>query len=177
MTGKEEAEFTDFVSARGTALLRLSLLLTGNRDDAQDLLQVALLRLAQHWSDRLLNPDAYVRTCLINLNKDRLRLRLRLARRVHDSSSSVPDIADSATSRQELLQALRALPVRQRTAVVLRYLEGYSEEETAALMGCGKGTVKSHGSRGLSRLRLVLTSGAPGLVSQGSEGIRHERPV
>jgi DNA-directed RNA polymerase specialized sigma24 family protein len=65
---------------------------------------------------------------------------------------AVPDICDEVVNRADLLHALLTLPARQRATVVLRYLEGMSERETAAVMRCSEGTVKSQTSRALSAL-------------------------
>ena len=70
---------------------------------------------------------------------------------------TVRDTADEVVRRAELLQALLALPFRQRATVVLRYLEGLSERETAGVLGCSEGTVKSQSARGPSALRTFLS--------------------
>ena len=65
---------------------------------------------------------------------------------------AVPDVSDEVVNRADLLRALLTLPARQRATVVLRYLEGMSERETAAVMRCSEGTVKSQTSRALNTL-------------------------
>ena len=65
---------------------------------------------------------------------------------------AVPDISDEVVNRADLLRALLTLPARQRATVVLRYLEGMSERETAAVMRCSEGTVKSQTARALNTL-------------------------
>ena len=65
---------------------------------------------------------------------------------------AVPDVSDEVVNRADLLRALLTLPARQRATVVLRYLEGMSERETAAVMRCSEGTVKSQTARALSAL-------------------------
>jgi RNA polymerase sigma factor (sigma-70 family) len=67
-----------------------------------------------------------------------------------------PDATDEIARRAGLLQALLALPLRQRATVILRYLEGMSERETAAVLGCSEGTVKSQSARALGTLRTFL---------------------
>jgi RNA polymerase sigma-70 factor (sigma-E family) len=149
-------DFEDFVIGRSAALLRTAVLLLGDRDDAEDLLQTALLRVARHWPRALDNPDAYTRRVLVNLAYDHSRRR----RRHPESLEAVPDVAsaDDATAedRDILLDALRALPERQRATVVLRFWEDLSVADTAALLGCSEGTVKSTTSKALVRLRGVL---------------------
>ena len=65
---------------------------------------------------------------------------------------AVPDVSDEVVNRTDLLRALLTLPARQRATVVLRYLEGMSERETAAVMRCSEGTVKSQTARALNTL-------------------------
>ena len=69
---------------------------------------------------------------------------------------AAPDGAAGQAERDELLAALGRLPVRMRTVLVLRYWEDLSEVETARILGCSVGSVKSQASRGLTRLREVL---------------------
>ena len=68
----------------------------------------------------------------------------------------MPDAADDIARRDRVLQALLELPLQQRATVVLRYLEGLSQAETAELLGCSEGTVKSQSSRALATLRKFL---------------------
>jgi RNA polymerase sigma-70 factor (sigma-E family) len=154
-----DADFEAFVVGRSPALLRTAVLLTGDRYDAEDLLQTALLRVARHWSRALDHPDAYTRRVLVNLAVDRTRRRRRHPERLGD----VPEqpgltVRIAVEDRDELLDALRALPARQRATVVLRFWEDLSVAETAGLLGCTEGTVKSATSKALARLRTVLTS-------------------
>lgn len=140
-------------------LLRLAYRLTGDTHLAEDLLQAALWRVVRRWSRASDNPVAYARRALVNLATDDWRRRRRQPSEVldgvtHDSETASPDSA--AEDRDSLVQALRTLPARQRTALVLRYWEDLSVEQTAALMRCSEGTVKSTCSKGLERLRGVL---------------------
>jgi RNA polymerase sigma-70 factor (sigma-E family) len=103
------------------------------------------------------SPEAYVRRILLNGVRERWRRRERtipVAR--FATEPTVLDSADEIARRAELLQALLALTFRQRATVVLRYLEGLSERETADLLGCSEGTVKSQTSRALAALRAFL---------------------
>jgi RNA polymerase sigma-70 factor (sigma-E family) len=148
-------DFDEFVVGRSAALLRTAVLLTGDRYDAEDLVQTALLRTARHWPRALENPDAYVRRVLVNLAYDRSRQR----RRHPEVPGDVPDRAVDAgqgEDRDELLRMLAELPARQRATVVLRFWEDLSVAETATLLGCSEGTVKSTTSKALANLREVL---------------------
>lgn len=148
-------EFQDYVLARRRALLRSAWLLTGDWHAAEDLVQTALIRCHPHWS-RIASdsPDAYVRKAMINAHTSLLRRRWRGER----PTANPPDRADrdvyaDADSRQTLIAALAKLPARQRAAVVLRFYEDLSENDTAAVLGCSVGTVKSQTSKALTALR------------------------
>jgi RNA polymerase sigma-70 factor (sigma-E family) len=159
VTPSEEQDFTEFVRAHGDRLLRFARLLVPDAAEAEDVLQTALLRLTRHWSRQLESPEAYVRAALVNLAKDR-------GRRSHlvpvpteadpDSLTAGSDHAEAITARAHLDQILAALPPRQRVTVVLRVVDGLSEAETAAVMGCSPGTVKSNLARGLDKVRAAL---------------------
>jgi RNA polymerase sigma-70 factor (sigma-E family) len=167
-----ETSFEDFVYARSSSLLRTALLLTGqNRADAEDLLQIALERAYRHWS-RLCrggDPERYIRRILANASTDRWR---RLARRPEQpipaagSEPAVPDGTAKIVDREYLLWALATLPPRQRAVLVLRYFDDMSEGETAQILGCSLGTVKSHAARALARLRSATVPHADGPAGQ-----------
>jgi RNA polymerase sigma-70 factor (sigma-E family) len=152
------ADFDEFVIGRSSALLRTAILLTGDRHDAEDLVQTALLRVARHWSRALDNPEAYTRRVLVNLAYDRSRYRKRRPEQL----GSPPDRAATDNygglidDREDLLRLLRQLPDRQRATVVLRYWEDLSVAETAQILGCTEGTVKSATSKALAHLREAL---------------------
>lgn len=152
----EEAE--GLLRAFEPALLRLALLLTGDRQDARDLTQETLTRA---WSSRrrwtkVEQPRAYVRAILVNEARRSARGRRPHERLTEVSAGSTPDETDRHAERDAVGRALRALPVGQRTAVVLRHYEQLSESEVAALMKCSVGNVKSQTSRGLASLRRIL---------------------
>lgn len=148
-------QFEEFVRLHGTALLRTAVLLAGDRERGQDLLRDALERCLRRWPHtRIEAPSAYVRTTMVHLLRRRRLDRVLLGGDAALAARPAPgDAASGVEDRQVLLTALRALPPRQRSAVVLRYWEGCSEAETAALLGCSVGTVKSQSSRGLAKLR------------------------
>jgi RNA polymerase sigma-70 factor (sigma-E family) len=159
VTPSQERAFTDFVRANGDRLLRQARLLVPDDREAEDLLQTALLRLARHWSDRVDSPIAYVRTTLVNLTRDRARRRHLVpvpAEPDHRVVAPDADHAEAIAARSRLDEVLRSLPVRQRITVVLRIIEGLSEAETAEVMHCSPGTVKSNLARGLDRARAAM---------------------
>lgn len=154
------ADFDRFVLDRSTALLRMAVLLVGDRGHAEDLLQTALLRLSLRWRLVRSHPEAYVRRVLVNLARDRWR---RSARRVTEQEltdathpATGRDPADTVVDRDALRQALAALPRRQREVVVLRFFADLSVAETAEALRTSEGTVKAHTSRAVARLRQTL---------------------
>jgi RNA polymerase sigma-70 factor (sigma-E family) len=159
LTAGSEAEFTEFVHRECGRLLGFAFLLTGNRQDAEDLVQQALLRTAAHWPTARQSPAGYSRKVLINLARDGWRIRQRQRATSLRADLDVPAPADAVAGvldRQLLLHACRLLPVQQRAVLVLRYWEDRSVEDTAAVLGCTAGTVKSQAHRALARLREVL---------------------
>jgi len=167
MAGRDEADFEAYVATDGGRLLGFALLLAGNYQDAEDLVQMALLRSAGRWATARQNPQAYTRTVLVNLARDRWRARRRRQREtlVADAArlpvATARDGAAAVLDRQALLRACRLLPTAQRAVLVLRFWEDRSIDETAAVLGCSAGTVKSHTHRALRRLRAALDD-APG---------------
>lgn len=153
-------EFEDFVRARGSALLRYGYVLTGNAEDAADLVQESLLKLGDAWQ-RVRNkadPEGYVRTIMARQHISWWRRRRR--ERVTDD---VPEGSyDDRHSFGELWKDLATLPRRQRAVLVLRYYEDLSDHEIAEILGISRGTVRSQASRALSALRVL-----PGVLERG----------
>jgi RNA polymerase sigma-70 factor (sigma-E family) len=175
MKAAEEAAFTAFVRGNGDSLLRFARLLIPDDGDAEEALQVALLRLTRHWAKRIDAPAAYVRATLVNIARDRGRRRHLVPVPVvrEPPPGAAPDVADAAEARAELDALLALLPPRQRVTVVLRVLEDRSERDTADLLACSVGTVKSNLARGLQRLRErldELSQVGSGVLMDESEG-------
>jgi RNA polymerase sigma-70 factor (sigma-E family) len=148
--------FDEFVTAHTAALSRVAYLLTGDHHLAEDLLQVALSQVASRWPQiRDGNPEAYVRRCLVNELISWRRRRRYHERPVESFVEDVEpgDLASSVVRRIVVGRALAALTPRQRAVLVLRFFEDLSEAETAAIMGCSIGTVKSQTHYALTRLR------------------------
>jgi RNA polymerase sigma-70 factor (sigma-E family) len=149
------AVLEELLVSRGERLMHAAVLLAGSHADGEDLLQAALERVYRHWQRIDGDPEGYLRTTLYHLaadgwrRKGMLRARLGLLAR----PDAAPDETASVDHRDQLVRLLRELPPGQRTAIVLRYWEELSEAESARLMGCSVGYVKSATSRGLRRLR------------------------
>jgi RNA polymerase sigma-70 factor (sigma-E family) len=160
MSGRDE-EFREFMRNRASLLHQSAYFLCGDWHLAHDLVQDTLVKAYQHWPRvrQADSPDAYVRRILLNEARGRWRRRERtmpVPRFPGEREPVTPDAADEIARRTGLLEALLTLPLRQRATVILRYLEGMSERETAAALGCSEGTVKSQSARALGTLRSFL---------------------
>ncbi len=123
-------DFEEFVAARMSSLLRTAYLLTGDHHDAQDLVQVALIKSMPHWRRISGAPDAYVRRVMVNENIS--RWRRRRWREVPTDALPETAAADDPEDQSALRTALQRLAPRQRAVIVLRYFEELTEAETAA---------------------------------------------
>lgn len=152
----DSAEFDAFVVARSPALLRTAYLLVHDEALAEDLLQTALTKAWFAWR-RIDGPaEPYVRRILVTTATTWWRRRWTRelpSATLPERPSGSPDLAGG----HDLWTALGHLPRRQRAVVVLRYLEDRSEAETAELLGCSVGTVKSQAAKGLAKLRVDAT--------------------
>ena len=158
-----DAEFTAFVAAHQSDLLRTAWLLCGDAHRAEELTQQAFVRTYGAWSRAGAgDPLAYARRVLVNLRIDTWRRRRREvllapADLPDDASpagaATSPDAATRHADRDQLVRALATLSARQRRVVVLRHLVGMSEADVAADLGISVGTVKSTSSRALAQLR------------------------
>lgn len=167
-------DFEEYVVARQAALLRTAYLLTGHQQDAEDLVQTALIKAVPHWHRIQGTPDAYVRRILVRENVSRWRRR-RWREVSVDRPVEGPTPRDDPEDRLALRAALAELAPRQRAVIVLRYLEDLSERDTAELLGVSVGTVKSQARDALARLRDLVpdATGGPGARSgTGSLGLR-----
>lgn len=152
-----QGEFERFVRASSDRLVRTAYLLCGDRGDAEDLAQTALVRTARRWRSARRDPDAYARRVVVNLAKDRWRMLSRRPVEAElDVDPAVP-VVEGLADREALLDAVRLLPEGQRAVLVLRFFEDLSVADTAAALGCTTGTVKSQTARAMDRLRSVLT--------------------
>jgi len=144
------------------SLVRLACLLLDDRGSGEEVVQEAFVRVYQSWG-RVDQPLAYLRRTVMNLARSRMRRRLVARRRVEPVA--VPDLsADERLvlldDQQEVLDAMRSLPRRQRECLVLRYYLDLSESEIASTLGISNGSVKSHASRGLAALAKHLEARA-----------------
>lgn len=152
-----EDEFVAWASARQRSWLRSALLLTGDQASAEDLVQDALLKVAERWP-RLRDeaPDAYARRIIYNGAMTRFRRHSRESPRAEPPEVVAPATTEDWLSGADIRAALQRLTVKQRAVLVLRYYEDRSEQEIAATLGVTAGTVKSQAHVGLRRLREEL---------------------
>lgn len=164
--GITDPAFDAFVVRRYSGLVRFGYVLTGNRSGAEDLVQAALFRTYLRWN-RLRDPEdptAYVRRAMVNAHVSWTRRSSS-----HEQLfAELPEHEAAESHDVEPLQMWRdlaTLPPRMRAVLVLRFYEDLSEAETARILGCSVGTVKSQTSRGLARLRAALAEPAPAPIA------------
>lgn len=152
--GQPDETFAAFVAARSSALLRTAFLLTGDRQLAEDLVQIALVKAAGVWPRIASSPEPYVRRIVYNENVSRWRRRRIGEVSVAEMPEVVSTPVDSDT-RLVVLAALARLTPKQRAVLVLRFFDDLTERQAAEVLGIGVGTVKSQTRQALERLRTV----------------------
>lgn len=153
--------------AHAVGLIRLAVVMLGDRAAAEDVVQDAFSGLYRRWNHLADNSNAlsYVRSAILNRCRSELRRRIRAEQRAA-RQAALPDAASAeaialiSEEHNAVLRALRELPPRQREALVLRFYLDLPETEIAATMGITAGTVKSTTSRGLSALAQLLEEDA-----------------
>lgn len=154
-------DFDAFVVARGGSLVRTAYLIVGDAGAAQDVVQIALVKVARRWA-RIAgagDPLPYVRTAVV-----RTAISWRRRRWLGETASAAlperpgADALGAVDTRDTLRRALATLPRRQRAAVVLRHYLDLDERATADVLGCSIGTVKSQTAKALSRLRVAIAA-------------------
>lgn len=157
------AGFDEFVTHHGPELLRLAYMLSGSREQAEDLVQNALVKTYRRWdtvsaADR---PIAYVRTIVV---REHLSWWRRLSNR--EVPGAIPDDLTGDFPDAEIVETdatwrlLATLPRRQRAVLALRYYEDLPDDDIAKLLGCSAGTIRSNASRGLATLRQSVSGRA-----------------
>ena len=158
MTARRDVEYAEYVSASLPSLRRLALLLCHDWQRADDLVQAAVIRLFVRWGKAAAadNLDAYVRAILFRefLHEQRSGWASRV--RLTNAPPEVPAAAADEDAALDLQTAVAALPPRQRAALVLRFYCDLNVDQSAQVLGCSPGTVKSQTARALSTLRRAL---------------------
>lgn len=157
MARRDPDAFTEFVAARGGALHRTAYLIVGDAQLAQDLVQEALTKTYVAWPRLKLEQAAegYTRKAMVTTAISWFRRKQWSSERPHEyvPETATGQCVDSVADREWLWRELLLLPPRQRAAIVLRYYDDLTEAQTAEVMGCAIGTVKSQVAAGLAKLR------------------------
>ncbi|HEX5118611.1 MAG TPA: SigE family RNA polymerase sigma factor [Pseudonocardiaceae bacterium] len=174
MRRDDEERFREFATQQAAPLRRCAYLFCGDWHLAEDLMQTTLVKIYRSWH-RITAQDsmgAYARTVLLRTWLDERR---RPWRRSEVRRADVPDRSDGSPKPDEAAVlswqrnlvhgALLKVPPRQRAVLVLRYFDDLSIAQTAAVMGCNEGTVKSQAARGLDNLRTAMTAATTGRVT------------
>lgn len=166
MQPDEEAAFSAYVAARRDQVRRTAFLLCGDWHRADDLTQIAFVKLYGAW-ERVRDPralDSYVRSTLVRSTVDESRRPWRRERAVEvlPEVVSADDLASQVVDRDHVRVALMTVPPGQRAVLVLRYFEGLDVAATANALGCSEGNVKSQTARGLAALKVALIGAAEG---------------
>lgn len=146
-------------------LVGLAAFLIRDTATAEEVVQESFVAMHCGWS-RLRDSDKalpYLRRSVVNRSRSVLRHRMVIDKNAPKPPPDMPSAEQGAITRLErsaVVDALRALPLRQREALVLRYYADLSETQIAAAMGISTGAVKSHTARGMSALRSALESQA-----------------
>lgn len=155
-----DAALTELYAGHYARLVRLAVLLVRDQGLGEDIVQDSFIAMHQRWHriDEGSAP-AYLAKSVVNRSRSALRHRTVVARHrpepAHDAAPADAPVLASA-QRARVLDALAALPTRQREVLVLRYYLDYSEREIADALAISQGAVKSHASRGAAALRLTL---------------------
>src|SRR4051794_2770403 len=148
--------FDDFYEGRHQRLFTALCLVTGNRHEAEEIMQEAFLRLFERW-DRVssaADPDGYLFRTAMNVFRNRYRRTLVAARRVLTSEPRADDFA-AVEARDEVVRLLRELQPRQRAAVVLTSILDYSSEEAGRLLGIRASTVRALTTQGRAHMKTM----------------------
>jgi RNA polymerase sigma-70 factor (sigma-E family) len=169
VSARRDEDFTVYVQARLAWLRRVGYLLCQDWQQADDLVQTAITNLYVHWrrARAMENIDGYTRTILLRafLNERRggWARRVTLASHLPDAPGAVPDADDALDVRE----AMAGLPPRQRATLVLRFYCDLNVDQSARVLGCSAGTVKSQTAKALAGLRRALEPG--GSVPDGGQ--------
>jgi RNA polymerase sigma-70 factor (sigma-E family) len=174
---RRDAEFTEYVASRMATWRRVAFLLCQDWDRADDLVQGAITKLYVRWNQvrAAHHIDSYTHVVLVRefLSERRSGWSRRVA--VDGSVPDRPGRGEDHDTAMDLRSALASLPPRQRATLVLRFYCDLNIEQTAHVLSCSSGTVKSQTAKGLRSLRLALEAGAI-RVQSGPAGPRRVQP-
>jgi RNA polymerase sigma-70 factor (sigma-E family) len=169
MRAGEEQLYLEYVAGRERWLSRIAYRLCGDRQQAEDLVQQVLVDLYVHWSTavRASTVDGYVRRMVVHAwLRERRRGWFRWVRPAAELPAVAAPAEPDVGLRLDIRAALARLTPRQQAVLVLRYWEGLSVAETAAVLRCSEGNVKSQTARSLAALRRLLPDYAASTPSE-----------
>jgi RNA polymerase sigma factor (sigma-70 family) len=149
-----DANYTRLIGEHGGALLHLAILLTGNRHDAEDIVQDAVISVASSWQKtRPRAVYAYLKRAVSNRAIDYLRARKEIPSE-SILETAVEDYGFLAYDDDRRFFAIvNTLPVRQRATLILRYHADFDDRTIAATLGCSVETVRSQAHHAIAKLR------------------------
>ena len=159
MSGSRDDEYTEYVAARLSSLRRLAAVLCDDWQRADDLLQATLTQLYVHWAQvrAASHPDAYARTVLVREFIHERRSSWAKWVSLTGGMTDSPAAAVDHDAALDLRAAVAALPARQRATLVLRFYCDLNVDQSAEILGCSPGTVKSQTAKALDTVRRALT--------------------
>lgn len=169
----DDGSFEGWARSRVPTLLRIATALTGNREDAADLVQDALVAVYPRWARvrEMDRPEGYFTRIIVNRHiSDRRRADRAVRREALFAPVDPPEVDESLLDRAELVPLLQALGARQRSVLILRYSLDWPDDRIAEALGCSEGTVRSQAARGLAavRSRMVETSSEGTSLGRGA---------
>jgi RNA polymerase sigma-70 factor (sigma-E family) len=159
VSGSRDDEYTEYLAARLSSLRRLAAVLCDDWQRADDLLQATLTQLYVHWSRvrAASHPDAYARTVLVREFIHERRSSWAKWVSLTGGMTDSPAAAVDHDAALDLRAAVAALPARQRATLVLRFYCDLNVDQSAEILGCSPGTVKSQTAKALDTVRRALT--------------------
>jgi len=153
------ATFEAFFEAEHRRLFQSLVLITGDRQEADDVAQEAMVQILERWDRvaRMEEPRAYLYRTALNLNRNRHRGAILRQRRAIEAGEVVPDAADEVADRLDVRRALAALTIEQRIAVVLVDFLGFDSADAGRVLGTDADAVRARVHRGRVALREGLT--------------------
>ncbi|MEV6413741.1 SigE family RNA polymerase sigma factor [Kribbella sp. NPDC051718] len=154
-----DAAFEAYFTARSGAMRGTAFLLCGDWHRAEDLVQQTFTKIYLAWRriEQRESMDNYTRQTLVRtFLSERRRAWFRHESIGSPASDRAAPAAELTEERLVLMEALVKVPPKQRAVLVLRYWEDQSVEQTASLLDCSTGNVKSQAARGLATLRGLL---------------------
>ena len=150
--------FEDFFRETHTALFRALALATGSRHEAEDVMQIAYMKVFERWDrvSAMESPQGFLYRVAMNEFRSRYRRAKRAIRRAVTSAPTDEAFEEAIEDRDVVIRALRELVPRQRAALVLTALQGYSAEEAGEMLGLKPPAVRALGTRARASMRKTV---------------------